>query len=93
MTRRVTRKLFKNGGSWAIRIPKGWLPEDGEFDVVEREDGVIEIRTLDREERMRRLLEFLSQQPELDDSEIWLPDRTPEPDRWNWDELSGDNPR
>jgi hypothetical protein len=89
----VTRKVFKNGGSWAIRIPKGWLPEDGEFDVVEREDGVIEIRTLDREDRMRRLLEFLSQQPELDDSEIWLPDRTSEPDRWNWDELSGDNPK
>ncbi len=87
MTRRVTRKAFKNGGSLAVRIPKGWLPDDAEIDIVRREDGIVEIRPLDREARMRRLLEYLAQQPELDESEIWLPDRTPEPDRFDWDEL------
>jgi virulence-associated protein VagC len=83
----VTRKAFKNGGSLAVRIPKGWLPDDAEIDIVRREDGIVEIRPLDREARMRRLLEYLAQQPELDESEIWLPDRTPEPDRFDWDEL------
>ena len=59
MTKRVTRKAFKNGGSWAVRIPKGWLPDDAEFDMTVRDDGVLEIRPLDRDERMKRCLHVL----------------------------------
>ena len=90
MTKRVTRKLFKNGGSWAVRIPKDFLPENPEIDVVMREDGVIEIRPFDRQAKLQEFLERMMQGPELDDSEIWLPDRKPEPERWDWDELSGE---
>jgi virulence-associated protein VagC len=87
MTKRVTRKLFKNGGSWAIRIPKGWLPEDGEFDVVVREDGVLEIRTLDRDQRMRRLLQEIKDRGPITEEEFPIPKREPEPERFDWDEL------
>jgi virulence-associated protein VagC len=87
MTKRVTRKLFKNGGSWAIRIPKGWLPEDGEFDVVVREDGVVEIRPLDRETRMKNLLTWLASQPPIPEEEFPIPKREVEPERFDWDEL------
>jgi virulence-associated protein VagC len=87
MTKRVTRKLFKNGGSLAVRIPKGWLPDDAEIDIVRREDGIVELRPLDRETRMKRLLEYLSQQPELPEDEFAFPVRQPEPDRFDWDEL------
>lgn len=87
MTKRVTRKLFKNGGSWAIRIPKGWLPEDGEFDVVVRDDGVLEVRPIDREARMKKLLEWLATQPEISEEEFPVPSREPEPERFDWDEL------
>jgi virulence-associated protein VagC len=93
MTKRVTRKLFKNGGSWAVRIPKDFLPENPEIDIVMREDGVIEIRPLTQNERLNRFLQRMLEGPELDDSEIWLPDRKPEPERWNWDELIGDDPK
>jgi virulence-associated protein VagC len=87
MTRRVTRKLFKNGGSWAIRIPKGWLPEDGEFDVTIREDGVLEVRPLDRAERMRNLLEEISKRGPIPEEEFPVPERPVEPERYDWDEL------
>jgi virulence-associated protein VagC len=90
MTKRVTRKLFKNGGSWAVRIPKDFLPENPEIDVVMREDGVIEIRPLDRQQRLQAFLARMMERGELPDSEIWLPDRKPEPERWDWDELAGD---
>ena len=46
MTERVTRKAFKNGGSVAVRIPKGWLEEDSEIDIVRRDDGTVEILSL-----------------------------------------------
>ena len=87
MTKRVTRKLFKNGGSWAIRIPKGWLPEDGEFDVVVRDDGVLEIRPLDREARMKRLLQEIQERGPLTEEEFPIPSREIEPERFDWDEL------
>jgi virulence-associated protein VagC len=90
MTERVTRKLFKNGGSLAVRIPKGWLPEDAEIDIVRREDGTVEIRPLNREARLKAFLERMGEGPELDDSEAWLPKREPAIDRWDWNELSGE---
>ena len=90
MTDRVTRKAFKNGGSVAVRIPKGWLEEDAAIDVVRREDGIVEIRPLDREARMKKLLEYLSQQPELPEDAFPIPDRRPEPSRFDYDEMFRD---
>lgn len=87
MTERVTRKAFKNGGSVAVRIPKGWIPEDSEIDIVRREDGIVEIRPIDKETRMRRLLEYLSQQPELPEEDFSAPVREAWPDRFNSDEM------
>lgn len=90
MTERVTRKAFKNGGSVAVRIPKGWIPEDSEIDIVKREDGIVEIRPLDKDARMARLLEYLSQQPELPEDEFPVPVREVWPDRFNYDEMFRD---
>lgn len=87
MTQRVTRKAFKNGGSVAVRIPKGWIDEDAEIDIVRREDGIVEVRPLDRATRLRRLLDYLSQQPELPEDEFIIPDRLLWPERFDWDEL------
>ena len=90
MTDRVTRKAFKNGGSVAVRIPKGWLDEDAEIDIVRREDGTVEIRPLDKEARMRKLLEYLSQQPELPEDAFPIPNRSAEPSRFDYDEMFRD---
>lgn len=90
MTEQVTRKAFKNGGSVAVRIPKGWIPEDSEIDIVKREDGIVEIRPLDKETRMKRLLEYLSQQPELPEDDFTIPVRGVEPERFDYDEMFKD---
>jgi len=90
MTVRVTRKAFKNGGSVAVRIPKGWITEDAEIDMVLREDGIVEIRPLDRETRMKRLLEYLGQQPELSEDEFPMPVREVWPERFNSDDMFRD---
>lgn len=90
MTDRVTRKAFKNGGSVAVRIPKGWIDEDAEIDIVRREDGIVEIRPLDREARLKRLLDYLSQQPELPESDFVLPERELATDRFDFEEMFKD---
>ncbi len=90
MTERVTRKAFKNGGSVAVRIPKGWISEDAEIDIIRREDGTVEIRPLDRTTRLKRLLDYLSQQPELPEDEFIIPERLPESDRFDFDEMFKD---
>mgnify|MGYP000140246593 CR=1 FL=1 len=90
MTDRVTRKAFKNGGSVAVRIPKGWIDEDAEIDIVKRDDGILEIRPLDKETRMKRLLEFLRQQPELSEQDLPMPVREDWSDRFNPDEMFRD---
>ena len=90
MTERVTRTAFKNGGSVAVRIPKGWLEEDSEIDIVRRDDGTVEIRPLDREARMKKLLEYLSQQPELSEDAFPVPDRKVDPSRFDYDAMFRD---
>ena len=87
MTDRVTRRTFKNGGSLAVRIPKGWLSEDSEIEISRRDDGVVEIRPLDRAERMRRLLDELRRRGPLTEEELPMPVREIEPERFDWDEL------
>lgn len=90
MTERVTRRAFKNGGSWAIRIPKGWIPADAEVDLIVREDGVLEIRPLDSDQRIRKLLARLAEQPELSESELPVPSREVEAGRFDFNEMFRD---
>lgn len=90
MTKRVTRKLFKNGGSWAIRIPAGWLPEDSEFDVIVRDDGVLEVRPLDRERQFKEFLRHLEERGEVPNEAFPIPERHREAERWDWDQLLGE---
>jgi hypothetical protein len=90
MTTRVIRKAFKNGGSMAIRVPKGWLPEDAELQLVIRADGVLEVSALDRTEKLKRYVERMVESGPLAEEEIWLPDRAALVERWDWDELAGD---
>lgn len=90
MTDRVTRKPFKNGGSVAVRIPKGWIAEDVEIDILRHDDGTVEIRPLDREARIARLLAYLAEQPELSDSELPLPSRSGETGRFDFEEMFRD---
>jgi virulence-associated protein VagC len=87
MTERVSRKAFKNGGSVAVRIPKGWIDEDAEIDIVRRDDGIVEIRPLDREARMKRLLLEIQARGPVSDEEFPVPVREREAERFDLDEL------
>ena len=87
MTERVTRKAFKNGGSVAVRIPKGWIPENAEIDLVKRTDGIVEIRPLDRAARMKRLLQEIQARGPIPEDQLPLPVRELEAERLDFDEL------
>ena len=87
MTERVTRKAFKNGGSVAVRIPKGWIPEDSEIDIVKREDGIVEIRPLDRDARMKKVLQSIIDRGPISEAELPIPTREVEPERFDWTAL------
>jgi len=63
------------------------LSEDSEIEISRRDDGVVEIRPLDKAERMRKLLAWLATQPELTEEELPVPVREIEPERLDWDEL------
>lgn len=89
MTETVTRKLFRNGGSWAIRIPKDFLPSTTELELFLRQDGVLELRPLAREQRMQNLLKRLSESPELAADAFPIPTRGIEIERFDWKELWG----
>lgn len=83
MTDRVTRKVFRNGGSLAVRIPKGWIAADAEIDIIRNQNGDLLIRPLNREDRIGRLLEYLIEQPEITDEDFLLPASESGTDRFN----------
>lgn len=87
MTDRVTRKAFKNGGSVAVRIPKGWLDEDAEIEIVKREDGIVEIRPLDRASGMKLLLEGIIARGPIAEDVFPIRPRVREPERFNLGDL------
>lgn len=87
MTERVTRKAFKNGGSVAVRIPKGWIDEDAEIDIVKREDGIVEIRPQDRDARMKKVLQSIIDRGPISEAELPIPPREVEPERFDWNTL------
>jgi virulence-associated protein VagC len=34
-------KLFKSGGSWAVRIPKDWVPRSGSVDITKEGNRIV----------------------------------------------------
>ncbi|MCF8529292.1 MAG: hypothetical protein K9G13_03275 [Aquiluna sp.] len=62
----VTTKVFKNGGSLAVRLPAGWV-QDGEITLV-RNPISGEIVISQRAARMKSLLQELAQSEPLEDS-------------------------
>lgn len=90
MTDRVTRKVFRNGGSVAVRIPKGWLAEDAEIELFQRDDGSLEIRPLDPDARLRGLLAYLRGQPEITEDDFSIPLHDKETSRFDTAEMFKD---
>ena len=66
MAEMVTTKVFKNGGSLAVRLPAGWV-QDGEITLV-RNPISGEIVISQRASRMKSLLQELAQSEPLEDS-------------------------
>lgn len=62
----VTTKLFRNGGSLAVRIPAGWMVE-GEI-TLSRNPISGDILVTQRTGRMRTLLEKLASEDPVDDA-------------------------
>lgn len=56
MKNMITTKLFRNGGSVAVRIPAGWLDADGEV-TLERDEQSGQILLYQRGSRADSLLE------------------------------------
>ena len=66
MAEMVTTKVFKNGGSLAVRLPAGWF-QDGEITLV-RNPISGEIVISQRAARMKSLLQELALLEPLEDS-------------------------
>lgn len=66
MAEMVTTKVFKNGGSLAVRLPAGWV-QDGEITLV-RNPISGEIVISQRAARMKSLLQELARLEPLEDS-------------------------
>ena len=66
MAEMVTTKVFKNGGSLAVRLPAGWV-QDGEITLV-RNPVSGEIVISQRAARMKSLLQELARLEPLEDS-------------------------
>jgi virulence-associated protein VagC len=90
MTEAMVTKMFKNGGSWAIRIPAGLVPPTEKVEIRATADGTLEIRPHNEPETLEQLLKKWKQEPTpLDAAEHWPP-RTPLPSRFP-DLNEGDN--
>ncbi len=70
-------KLFRNGGSWAVRIPKNWVPHNKEVEIS-REGGRIII--CEASEGLRQLAAKFEEEGPI---EFARPKQPPAPEaRW-----------
>ena len=82
MTDPVVTKLFRNGGSWAVRIPAALVPPTQSVEIRGTSQGTIEIVPHDEPETLDQLLGRWSQEPTpADAGEPW-PERTTLPARF-----------
>lgn len=76
-------KLFRNGGSWAVRIPASLVPLTRSVEIRGTAQGTIEILPHDEPMTLDQLLERWSTEPTpADANELWPP-RTPLPARFS----------
>lgn len=87
MNEPVNVKLFKNGGSWALRIPSSMLPAEKEATLCQRQDGVIELTFKSKKQRMQELLDYLQTQDPLSDSESYFPSGDQMGERWDSEDV------
>ena len=82
MTEPMVTKMFRNGGSWAIRIPAGHVPSTEKVEIRATPDGTLEIRPHNEPETLERLLEKWKQEATPRDAAEQWPPRTPLPSRF-----------
>ena len=78
----VQTKLFRNGGSWAVRIPAEWVAGAGDVELVERRPGVIEVKLVSRRALFEALAEDCKTDP-LTPTDLPITARNPELDRYD----------
>ena len=75
MTEPVVVKKFKNGGSWAIRIPAHMLAESDSFEIKEVSPGVLEVRPHEPPLSIIELLDQWAAEPPVEDADEEFPNR------------------
>lgn len=74
-----TVRLFRNGRSQAVRIPKEWEFEGDEVVVSRSDDGSLTIAPAARRRTPREFIEWLRRQPPLEEDFPDIEDFPPEP--------------
>lgn len=82
MNKPVIAKMFRNGGSWALRIPSHMVPDSDTLEIRQREPGVLELRAHRRPLSVRELIEKWNTEPPIDDADDELPERPFTPQRF-----------
>jgi len=77
MTDPVVTKLFRNGGSWAVRIPAALVPPTNSVEIRGTPQGTIEILPHEEPDTLDQLLERWSSEPTPADAQEPWPPRTP----------------
>lgn len=82
MTEPVVTRMFRNGGSWAVRIPASLVPPTQAVEIRATAEGTLEIRPHHEPETLDQLLAKWEQEgPPRDAIEKWPP-RKPFPGRF-----------
>ena len=82
MTEPVVTRMFRNGGSWAVRIPASIVPPTQAVEIRATAEGTLEIRPHHEPETLDQLLAKWEQEgPPRDAIEKW-PARRPLPGRF-----------
>ena len=82
MSEPVVTKMFKNGGSWAVRIPASLVPPTKTVEVRGTAGGTLEIRPHHEPETLEQLLENWKQEGTPRDATEQWPARTLLPGRF-----------
>lgn len=82
MTKPVVTKLFRNGGSWAVRIPASLVPETHTVQIRATAEGTLEILPHHESETLDQLLEKWMQEATPRDAQEQWPARTTLPGRF-----------
>ena len=84
--KRMNTKLFRNGGSWAVRLPSDWIVGSPDVQLIEKRPGVIEVHLLSRQQLFSQLIEDTIADP-LSESDLPVEERQLESDRYDIEKL------